>query len=264
MDRSKILNIKKINYGIKVKKYFIASLIINIIFAIFVLIFIIKKGGLEYIKEKIGFKTVAEVEPVVQDTVPKRSYFYNLQTGIYKELSVDSGDIVFFGDSHFQIMPWHEFLDIPNIKVRGIGGDNLQGMIDRAEFELHGNPKRIIIIAGNNNINQGNRGEEIIEEFKKLIAKIRLININTSIDIISIIPMGRSYYNAAQKNIEILKANSILKEMQRELNYRFIDLHSQVKDDENFLRQIYSYEDDIHLSLEGYMIFKEVLKPYLK
>jgi lysophospholipase L1-like esterase len=242
------------------RKLLAAALLLNLFFIAGLAAFIIKKGGTNYIKEKMGLNS--NTEKIVEHPKPQRSHFYSLLDGIYNTIPVSSDDVVFFGDSHFQLIPWMEFLSNSKIKNRGIGGDNLQGMADRVKSELSGKPFKIFISAGTNNINEGESSEVITKRFSDLINAVRSINSQMEINLLSILPIGKDYYDAYQKNLEIAKTNFNLEKMQSELNFRFIDLYSHVKDDKNYLRESYSY-DGLHLNPAGYMIFKKIITSYL-
>ena len=76
--------------------------------------------------------------------------FYYQRSTLFAELPVKSGDIVFLGDSQTNGCEWHEMLDRPNVKNRGISSDVIQGFADRVDAIVAGRPAKIFILGGVN------------------------------------------------------------------------------------------------------------------
>ena len=78
--------------------------------------------------------------------------FYYQRSTLFSTLTLKSTDIVFLGDSQTNGCEWHELLDNPNVKNRGISSDVLQGFVDRSDAVIAGQPKKIFVLGGVNDV----------------------------------------------------------------------------------------------------------------
>lgn len=69
--------------------------------------------------------------------------FYYQRATLFEKLPVDSDDIIFLGNSITNGCEWHELLDNPNVKNRGISSDVAMGVYDRLEPIVQGKPAKI-------------------------------------------------------------------------------------------------------------------------
>ena len=78
--------------------------------------------------------------------------FYFQRSSLFSELPVGKKDIVFLGDSQTNGCEWHELLGMKNVKNRGISSDVIQGFIDRVDPIVEGQPAKVFILGGVNDI----------------------------------------------------------------------------------------------------------------
>src|SRR5574344_564249 len=78
----------------------------------------------------------------------KYNEFYFQRATLFEKLPVGKKDIVFFGNSLTNGCEWHELFNMPNIKNRGISSDVIQGLYDRSESIISGQPKKIFLMSG--------------------------------------------------------------------------------------------------------------------
>jgi hypothetical protein len=108
------------------KKALTFSIIINILFIQFGGYVINKKGGIDYLKLKFGLQT---------EIANQQDYGtnYKAKKSIFEIMPNDTNEIIFLGDSITEWCDWYELFGKANIKSRGIGGDIINGVIDRLD-----------------------------------------------------------------------------------------------------------------------------------
>lgn len=80
-------------------------------------------------------------------------------------------DIVFLGDSQTNGCEWHELLGMKNVKNRGISSDVIQGFIDRVDPIVEGQPAKVFILGGVNDISHDLTPDSLCTSMEKLIVK---------------------------------------------------------------------------------------------
>ena len=78
--------------------------------------------------------------------------FYYQRSTLFEALPVGSDDIVFFGNSITNGCEWHELFGDSRIKNRGISSDVIQGLYDRCEVMMKGQPRKVFVMCGVNDI----------------------------------------------------------------------------------------------------------------
>lgn len=97
----------------------------------------------------------------------KYSTYYYQRATLFEELSVNSDDVLFVGNSITDGGEWYELFNNPNVKNRGISGDTTYGVYDRISTLLKGHPKKIFLLIGINNVPKGESAETIAEGIHK-------------------------------------------------------------------------------------------------
>ena len=78
--------------------------------------------------------------------------YYARRATLFDELPIGKKDIVMLGNSLTDGCEFNELLNNKHIKNRGIVGDIVQGMIDRIGPIIKGQPKKLFIMCGVNDI----------------------------------------------------------------------------------------------------------------
>lgn len=89
-----------------------------------------------------------------QNKSPKYSTYYYQRASLFESLPVTSEDIIFIGNSITDGGEWHELFNNPHVKNRGISGDTTQGVFDRLDAIVNGQPAKIFLMIGINNVPQ--------------------------------------------------------------------------------------------------------------
>ncbi len=178
------------------------------------------------------------------------------KTDVYKIGERTQEDIIFIGDSQVERCQWHELFENCKLKNRGIGGDNLNGLISRIKNEIDSPPKKIFIQIGINDIIGKKTSKYILEKYKILIETINKKASNTEIYIISILPANNliwPYELINNKQIPELNA-----QLSRLDSIVFIDLYSKITDKKGDLEKEFT-TDGLHLNHKGYQLLKTLI-----
>lgn len=169
---------------------------------------------------------------------------------------------VFTGSSSIRLWPdLKKNFKNKNILNRGFGGSEIQDLLnhtDRLIFRYA--PKRVVIYSGDNDIWSGKAPDRVAEDFKKLFNKIRTRLPETEIYFISIKPSP----SRQKKFEEINHTNDQVREfLERQENSYFVDVYSQMLDEQGNPREDLYVEDMLHLNAKGYDLWNKILKQYL-
>jgi len=232
------------------------SITLNILFLLYAIVLIPKKGLTSYLMSEqllgryINNKT-AEV---------KFSSYYLDRTSLFEILYQNPNDIIFLGDSLIERCEWSEILENPNIKNRGIAGDNLYGMIKRLDKITTTRPKKIFLMIGINDIISNQPLKEIVRKYRLALANIKQSSPKTEVYIQSVLPVNSRFTQPVNNNL-IFRLNQELQALAEEFNYQYIDLYSFFTIDNELA---YRYTNDgIHLNGEGYVVWKDIIKNYV-
>lgn len=171
--------------------------------------------------------------------------------------------VVFLGNSITEQGDWKGLFPEKKVSNRGIGGDNTFGVLARLDEIIASKPEKIFLMIGINDL--GSRQWEvslILENYNKIVDKIRKGTPKTKLYIQSVLPLndsvlkGASYKNKADI---IIKLNTELRLLGNSKCAGFIDLYSLFHNGDNVLESRYT-RDGIHLLPEGYNLWAEFLK----
>lgn len=194
------------------------------------------------------------------------TYYYQRAT-LFEQLPITSTDIVFLGNSLTDGCEWAELFGNPHIKNRGISGDEVMGIYDRIDPILKGKPAKIFLLTGVNDVSHDLTADSILVMYRKLVSKIKSDSPKTKLYIQSILPVNDEFTRFPKvhnKTQVILDINKGLKQLAKENGYTYIDLYTHlIAPGTQSLDKKYT-NDGLHLLGPGYLVWKEVLKPYVK
>ena len=234
------------------KKTLTLSIIINILFAILFGYVIYKKGGVDYLKMKFKAQT---------QTVNQQDYgvYYYAKTSIFEIMPNDTSEIIFLGNSITDYCDWYELFGNANIKNRGIGGDIINGVIDRIEEIVESNPQKIFLMIGINDLGRGRTVEQILIDYDRLISLIKQKSPKTELYIQSVLPTDN---RKTLQNVDIISINAGLKSLTEKHLLTYVNLFDLLKTDENTLDKAYTF-DGLHVNGQGYVIWKKAIEKYV-
>lgn len=168
-----------------------------------------------------------------------------MKRDLYNSLPVDTGKIVFIGDSHIERSPFAEVFHGLN---RGIGSETLRDLLQRMPDILAMDPRAIFVCTGANDISIMSVAE-IEQNFDFLALTYKDIPLYIS----TIIPVNSHYPGAENINERTRKINDYLR---RGKGYTFIESIDSLRDSMTY--------DNTHLNAAGYRAWMERMRKVLK
>ena len=193
-----------------------------------------------------------------------------------KERPINKNDIVFLGNSLTQGGEWSVYFPHVEAKLakngggiinRGIIGDDAIGMYDRLNQILPGKPKKIFLLVGVNDVSHNLSPNQIIINIERVVERIRRESPKTKLYIESLLPFNsvKNRYKAMNgKSDAIKEVNILLEELTKKYKLKFINLYPHFVEPgtDELIPQLTN--DGLHINSEGYKIWVEQLKNYVK
>jgi lysophospholipase L1-like esterase len=166
--------------------------------------------------------------------------------------------VVFYGSSSIRL--WPKLGTGDAIVNRGFGGSTLEACayyFDRLVLPL--NPRSMIIYAGDNDLGDGYRPEQVLGSFRELARKIESKLPGVQFGFISIKPSPARF--AILDRIRF--ANRLIQEeIEKHSSGYFIPVYDAMLDGAGRPRNELFLSDGLHLSLTGYRLWESLLAPF--
>jgi lysophospholipase L1-like esterase len=190
---------------------------------------------------------------------------YAVKVEQFRSYKDASSDYVFLGNSITAGTDWNELLGITNARNRGISGDNTFGVLERLDEVTSGKPARIFILIGINDIARNTPDSMIVNNYKRIIQRIKSESPSTKIYFQTILPVNNEFEkrNHFNKDEHIAWINNELKKIGAAEKITVIDIHPHFLNADKKLDKKYTIEG-LHLNAAGYTHWASLLKPYLK
>lgn len=191
--------------------------------------------------------------------------FYYQRASLFDSLPVDSDDIIMLGNSLTNGCEWHELLDNPNVKNRGISSDVIQGVYDRLGPIVEGRPAKIFLMIGVNDISHNLGADSVANAYINLISHIRGCLPETQLYVQSCLPVNISFnqfLGMADKEQTIRDVNRLVCAKSDSLGFTWVDLYSRFVDEEGHMKSDYT-NDGLHLLGDGYLLWRDCIRPYM-
>ena len=192
--------------------------------------------------------------------------YYARRATLFDQLPVGKKDIVMLGNSLTDGCEFNELLGNNHIKNRGIVGDIVQGLIDRIDPIIKGQPKKLFIMSGVNDISHDVGADSIARAMEKLIVMVKQGSPRTKIYLQSLLPFNndvREWRLLKGRDHVVVEANALLEKVARRQGVSWINLYPLLVDDQGRLRADLT-NDGLHLMGKGYLIWRDAIRPYIK
>ena len=192
--------------------------------------------------------------------------YYARRATLFDELPIGKKDIVMLGNSLTDGCEFNELLNNKHIKNRGIVGDIVQGLIERVDPIIKGQPKKLFILSGVNDISHDVSADSIARAMEKLIVMVKQGSPRTKIYLQSLLPFNndvREWKLLKGRDHVVVEANVLLEQVARRQGVTWINLYPLFVDDQGRLREDLT-NDGLHLMGKGYLIWRDAIKPYIK
>lgn len=191
-----------------------------------------------------------------------RPDIYSARLDLFKANPVGKKDIVFYGNSITFWGDWPELLKSKKIKNRGIPGDTSFGLLELLTATISNSPRRVFIMIGINDLARRVPQEVIISNYKRILALIRRLSPKTKIYFQSILPVNEHFGKLNNHYLqagEIPVINDFLRRWTKAEGIGYVDLYQAMSDENGRLKTAYTW-DGVHLTLEGYEKWVEILR----
>ncbi|MBO7609724.1 MAG: sialate O-acetylesterase [Muribaculaceae bacterium] len=192
--------------------------------------------------------------------------YYARRATHFADLPVGKKDIIMLGNSLTDGAEWNELFNNSHVKNRGIIGDIVQGLYERMEPILKGQPKKIFILSGVNDVSHGVTGDSIGRAMEKLIVLIKTRSPRTKIYLQSMLPFNndvREWKLLKDREQVVIDGNRAMQQVARRQGVTWIDLYPLFVDDNGHLKAELT-NDGLHLMGPGYLIWRDAIKKYVK
>ncbi len=194
--------------------------------------------------------------------------YYRQRSSLFEALPVRSSDIVFVGNSITDGGEWAELFDRHRVLNRGISGDRSSWLLDRLDPIVAGRPKKVFLMIGTNDLAAGLSPRSVVANVARLIDRFAAESPRTKIYVQSVLPVNDRIEGVSwghwRRKAEIRETNLLLEKLcWRRRNVLFLDLTPVLADGEGLLDKRYT-NDGLHLTGEGYLVWRDAVAPYVK
>ena len=186
---------------------------------------------------------------------------YALKVEQFRSYPDAPGDIIFLGNSITAGVDWMELLGRTDVRNRGISGDISFGVLERLDEVTSGKPSRVFILIGINDISRNIPDSFILDNYKKIIRRIKAASPSTRIYFHTLLPVNNEFTqfkNHYNKDAHILFVNTELRKMAQEEKIGLIDLYPRFLNKDGKLDKQYTI-DGLHLNAAGYRLWASIL-----
>lgn len=192
------------------------------------------------------------------------NWYYQQRMAYFEQSPTIKGAVVFLGNSITERAEWQELLADSRYPVlnRGIGGDNSFGILARIDEVLRGRPRAIFLMDGINDQFRKLPQEVSVNNYKRIIKRIKKISPKTLIYLQSALPINEELTKEPYtkgRNVLVPILNEKLRQIAADENIPFVDLCPLFQDNEGKLNAIYS-ADGVHLIPSAYIKWVQLLK----
>lgn len=203
---------------------------------------------------------MAQKKPVNPDV------YYARRATLFDLLPVYSSDIIMLGNSLTDGAEWNELFDNCHVKNRGIVGDIILGFFERLEPILKGQPRKIFIMGGVNDISHGVSADSIVSAMTQVVTTIQARCPKTEIYVQSMLPFNndvRLWKLLKGREQVVVDGNKGLESMCQRLGVTFINLYPLFVGENGKMKPEYT-NDGLHLMGGAYLIWRDALLPYIR
>ena len=209
---------------------------------------------------------VATLSCMAQKKSVNPDVYYARRATLFDLLPVYSSDIIMLGNSLTDGAEWNELFDNCHVKNRGIVGDIIPGFFERLEPILKGQPRKIFIMGGVNDISHGVSADSIVSAMTQVVTTIQARCPKTEIYVQSMLPFNndvRLWKLLKGREQVVVDGNKGLESMCQRLGVTFINLYPLFVGENGKMKPEYT-NDGLHLMGGAYLIWRDALLPYIR
>ncbi|MBD58899.1 MAG: hypothetical protein CL808_02085 [Citromicrobium sp.] len=166
---------------------------------------------------------------------------------------------VIIGDSLAAHARLEEMFPGASVANRGVGGDTVQGAIERLPGILELQPERAIVFIGHNDILLDNPLDQILARFETLITRLQAAGVEPVLQ--AVLVCGENPACSPERRRSAIALNRQLALLARRKNIAFVDLNEELSG-ERGLKPGMTW-DGIHLAARGNRVWRDAIAPYV-
>ena len=206
------------------------------------------------------------VPTLVMAQYTAESYQYR-KASLYEELGVQKNNIVFIGSDIADNAELAELFGNRHIINRGIRSEKSTDILTHIERIIEGKPHKIFVQLGTDDLMSGIGAEQIAADVSKMIELVREGSPRTRLYILSIAPVNDEEYRLPKGygdlKTKIRESNQSMETICKAKGVTYINVFDVLADTEGNLQKDYT-NDGIHLTGEGYLLWRDTIKKHLK
>jgi len=172
------------------------------------------------------------------------------------------GGVVFVGSSSIRL--WDLAKYFPNLPAinRGFGGSQMIDSVNHADLlVIRHKPRTVIVYAGDNDLAAGKSPEQVSDDFRAFVAKVRSALPETRVAYIGIKPSIQRWAIVAK----VRQTNALIREYcDTDDRLGFIDVDGTMLGWDGKPRKDLFIEDGLHLSPKGYALWTVLVQPFVE
>ena len=169
-------------------------------------------------------------------------------------------NVVMIGDSLTAQARVEEMFPSASIVNRGVGGDTVQGVLDRLPGILEAQPQRAFVMVGINDIFFKNPENKIVARYDRVLAALDKAGVETTVQ--AVIECGDAPVCTPDRREAVRSLNGELRALAARHELPFVDLNAELSGEDG-LKPQYTW-DGIHLNAEGNRVWRDTIAPMMQ
>ena len=243
----------------------VVSLALNLLVVLGLGAFVVRKGGVGYVRTKFYEFTQGSPYGTPGDD-GQGSLNHQRVLSLYDAYPIRPGDVVFFGDSHAEFGPWVDAFGTARVRNWGLAGENTDGALARLGRVIAGRPAAVFVSIGSNDVAASNTGrsvEETVANVRTLLERLRAGSPATAVYLLATLPKGRTTVANLTETPLSQALNARYAELAPALGATYVDLATPLSDPDGTLRLPFTF-DGAHLNAAGYAVAVEAVRPFVE
>lgn len=186
--------------------------------------------------------------------------YWQHRVDLFQRLPNPDGEIVFLGDSITDGSEWKELVGQSQVTNRGISGDTAWGVLARLEEVTEGDPAKIFLLIGTNDLSHGESVADVSAKIAEILETIGTEAPDARVYLQSVLPVYGE--DSERKNERIRALNAQIADLDTLRHVTYVDIATPMQNEEGELRHEVS-TDGLHLNGKGYYLWYSVIRKYL-
>lgn len=173
------------------------------------------------------------------------------------------GGVLFAGSSSIRLWPSLESA-FPGVRAvnHGFGGSEMEDLLHYVDrLVIAHRPRLVFVYEGDNDLNAGDSPEEVAAEYRELVRRIHAALPETRVGFISIKPSPSRWHLADRMR----RANELVRRFtETDPRLFYVDVFTPMLDADGAPRPELYVADRLHMTEEGYAVWREAVAPHLR